>query len=74
MTTTLPEYANLPNWPTDRLKKRRAQAAKKRAEKLAVARKHPVGTSWRTRAERDAAGYQERIDIIDRILAERQDD
>lgn len=65
-------YANLPNLPTDRLKKWRKQAAKKRDEKLATAHRHPAGTHWHTRAMREAEACTEKITAIDKVLSERE--
>jgi hypothetical protein len=64
-------YANLPNCPTDRLKKRREQPAKKRDEKLAIAQRHPAATSWRTRARREVEGCKEKIASIDKVISNR---
>jgi hypothetical protein len=65
-------YANLPNWPTDRLKKWRKQAIKRRDEKQAIAQRHPVGTPWHTRATREAEACTEKIEAIDKVLSERE--
>lgn len=66
------KYANLPNWPTQRLKKWRFQAIKKKAENLATAARHEPGTTWHARAMRDASGCEERIAAIDKVLSERE--
>jgi hypothetical protein len=57
-TQPIPRYQNLPNWPTDKLKRWRAKAVKKRDEKLTIAARHEAGTPWNTRANRQAGRYK----------------